>query len=452
MSDDTFDDLDHIIAISAVLLQGTDEAQRLFVQQRDAAAMFRGPEQDLVLETLGWRAIFSGALPDTVRALMKQVEASGDPQRVPALVIADDPPRVVKVVAHPAAHGTLAACVEVSDELMAHVLGVTESALIWSGRTFEPDFTSATLRRYVGTATEWLHPDDVVQYRNVIAAGATHGTVEARIRRADGDFRWHRVKIESRGTRWYAAASDVSNISFAQLFKDRFFSAMLHDLKTPVATVSLWEKILRDHCDDTELRQRALDAIRCSISMQTRVMTDLMDMSRALAGTLALARTPLSLESIVGAALREVQPAADAKAITIVRDTRQRLGRLYGDDGRVRQILVTILRNAIKYTDRDGVVTVSSRRLRGSIELSIRDTGRGIAPEMVDRVFEPLRRDREVPTPDSGLGISLALALRLAELHGGSLTASSPGLGMGATFTLKLPSISRQSTADSLVG
>jgi two-component system CheB/CheR fusion protein len=163
-------------------------------------------------------------------------------------------------------------------------------------------------------------------------------------------------------------------------------------------------------------------------------------MSRLTTGTLRLTLEPLSLDAILRAAAEVVQPAADARQIWLDVQAPPDAGPIIGDSIRLHQVCWNLLTNAVKYTPAGGMVTVTLRHDADHAVIEVRDTGVGIAPSFLPFVFEPFRQAQGRETRgDAGLGLGLAIARQLVELHGGTIAASSPGLDQGATFVVRLP-------------
>ena len=173
---------------------------------------------------------------------------------------------------------------------------------------------------------------------------------------------------------------------------------------------------------------------------QARLITDLLDLSRARSGKLRISLRPHELQPIIDDAVACARVIADAKEIRIEHRTRVAGLVVMLDVGRLRQVLDNLLGNALKFTPRGGCVLLASRMTATDVEIAIADTGRGIAPELLDSIFEPFAQAGAERDGDAtGLGLGLAIARELVALHGGSLEAKSPGVGCGSIFTLSLP-------------
>lgn len=230
------------------------------------------------------------------------------------------------------------------------------------------------------------------------------------------------------------AADEARN---ANRLRDQFMATIAHELRGPVSTILLWEQILRVDGLDANTRTQALDSIRGSATSQTLLLADLLDVSRAINGKLRVDARPLSIERVLSASIDDARPAAAGRNLRIDAFFEAELGQVLGDAHRLRQVFDNLLSNAIKWTETGGI-TVRARTRETSVEVEVADTGHGIAADFLPYVFDPFSQDAE----SGGLGLGLAIARQLVDVHGGSLTAASAGLGHGATFTVTLPCVS----------
>ena len=226
----------------------------------------------------------------------------------------------------------------------------------------------------------------------------------------------------------------------ANRMKDEFLATLSHELRTPLSAVLGWAVTLRTARLEGPAVARALEAIERNARAQTRLIEDLLDVSRIVNGKLRLDVRPVDIRAVVEAALDAVRPAARLKAIELAPALDAHAGSIQGDPARLQQVAWNLLSNAIKFTPRGGRVEVGLARFATSVELTVRDTGQGIAPAMLPLVFERFRQaDSSSARRHGGLGIGLALVKSLTELHGGRAEADSPGLGHGSTFRVRLP-------------
>jgi PAS domain S-box-containing protein len=222
--------------------------------------------------------------------------------------------------------------------------------------------------------------------------------------------------------------------------KDEFLAMVSHELRTPLNAILGWADMLRSGTLPVGKRERALEAVYGNATRQTKLIDELLDLSRIMSGKLQLERSASDLPAVVRSALDVVQPAADAKRIPIAVDADPSLGPFYADSGRLQQILVNLISNAIKFTPEEGAIQVCLRRADSAVELVVTDTGQGISPGFISAVFEPFRQaDRSTARRHGGLGLGLSIVKHLVEAHGGTIKAESGGDGQGSTFTVRLP-------------
>ena len=223
--------------------------------------------------------------------------------------------------------------------------------------------------------------------------------------------------------------------------KDEFLSTLSHELRTPLSAILGWTQILTRDTDPATPQQRhAIEVIDRNARAQAKLIDDLLDLSRIMAGKVRFELQQVSMADVTQAALESALPVAEAK------DIRARVlfdqGRMVvnGDPSRLQQIVWNLLTNAVKFTPKGGRVEVLLRRVNSYIELSVTDTGVGIPESFLPLVFDRFsQRDGSTTRAAGGLGLGLAISKQLAELHGGTIKASSPGEGMGSTFRLELP-------------
>lgn len=222
--------------------------------------------------------------------------------------------------------------------------------------------------------------------------------------------------------------------------KDEFLATLSHELRTPLNAILGWAQLLRTGKTAPKDIARGLEVIERNARTQARLVEDLLDMSRIISGKAKLDVKTVDLASVVETALESVQAAAQAKSIRLTKSLDPSVVRAAADGARIQQILWNLLSNAIKFTPNGGSVEVALRPAGDSIEIAVSDTGQGIAPEFLPHVFERFRQaDSSVTRLHSGLGLGLAIARHLTELHGGTIRAESDGIGKGAVFTVKLP-------------
>ena len=226
----------------------------------------------------------------------------------------------------------------------------------------------------------------------------------------------------------------------ANRIKDEFLATLSHELRTPLTAMLGWLSMLRAERLDQETAAHAIETVERNARAQAQLIEDLVDVSRIAGGKLNLEVRPMDLMPVIAAAVDIVRPAANARGIQIEISSDSSLGPVSGDPARLQQIIWNLLSNAVKFTSREGRVYVSLRRSGSSAELVVRDTGMGIHPDFLPNVFDRFRQaESPVTRSHRGLGLGLAIVRHLTELHGGTVTAESPGEGQGATFTIKIP-------------
>jgi PAS domain S-box-containing protein len=222
--------------------------------------------------------------------------------------------------------------------------------------------------------------------------------------------------------------------------KDEFLAVLSHELRTPLNTLRLWIGVLRSGPRDAQTIARAVDTIDRNAVLQARLIEDLLDVSRILSGRLRLAIERVDLPALIEAAIETVRAAADNKAIVLTTALEPATGPVLGDATRLRQVVWNLLSNAVRFTPAGGRVTVGLKRVGRDAELTVTDTGRGMAPGLLPHVFERFRQgEGGTARSHGGLGLGLSIARQIVELHGGTIRAASPGEGRGATFTVCLP-------------
>jgi signal transduction histidine kinase len=235
----------------------------------------------------------------------------------------------------------------------------------------------------------------------------------------------------------------------ANRIKDDFLGTLSHELRTPLHAIVGWVALLRTRPFDDEARGRALEIIERNARTEASLIEDLLDVSRITLGQLRLTWRPVELLPILNTVLDGIARTAEAKGVTI--STKLALDpdiAVRGDATRLRQVFWNLLSNAVKFTPPGGRVDVRAHAKDGRAVIAVADTGRGISPEFMPHMFERFGRgDHGTTSPDRGLGLGLALAHELIELHAGELTVSSPGVNQGATFVVSLPALATQGRA-----
>jgi signal transduction histidine kinase len=233
--------------------------------------------------------------------------------------------------------------------------------------------------------------------------------------------------------------------------KDEFLATLSHELRTPLHAMLGWTGMLRRGTMDSAERNRAIEVIERNTRLQAQLIEDLLDVSRIVTGKLRLDVRPLDLPPVIEAALDSVRVAAAAKAIRIETALDPDVGPVSGDADRLQQVVWNLCSNAIKFTPREGRVSVRLDAAGDHARIQVSDTGTGISPAFLPHLFERFRQaDSTATRAHGGLGIGLALVRHLVELHGGRVRAESAGEGQGATFTVELPLLATMATPAAL--
>ncbi len=337
-----------------------------------------------------------------------------------------------------------------------------------------PGFLSMTgLSRDQALGFGWIesvHPDDRERLMEAWHEALRSHVIfqaEFRFRLLTGEARWYRARVvpdrDDAGNvcGWVGAAVDLHELHLAlderaaalakaegarrlaeeaSQLKDEFLATASHELRTPLNAIVGWVHILQSGAPlNDEQRRQAVNAIDRNAKSQTRLIEDLLDVSRMIQGRVSLTVSAIDLRPVIEAAVDTIRHSAAAKDITIDVDLPPETIAVIGDAHRLQQVTWNLLANAIKYTSRGGHVDVSLERERGRAVVRVKDSGEGIDPSFLPHVFEPFRQGASSFSTRSGLGLGLAIVRRLVDLHGGRIAAESGGPGRGATFTVSLP-------------
>jgi PAS domain S-box-containing protein len=243
--------------------------------------------------------------------------------------------------------------------------------------------------------------------------------------------------------RLYREAQEANRV------KDEFLTTLSHELRTPLAAILGWVRLLRD--GKAKDPPHALEIIERSGQAQLQLISDLLDVSRIMSGKLRLDLRPLDPLRPVQAAVETIRPVAEAKDIHLECALDPDAEPILADPDRLQQLVWNLLSNAVKFTPSGGWVEVCLERTGAGIRVVVRDSGEGISAEFLPHVFDRFRQaDSTTARRHGGLGLGLAIVRSLAELHGGTAEAASPGAGHGATFTVSLPRLGRAATNDAV--
>lgn len=343
------------------------------------------------------------------------------------------------------------------------------------------DYTGTTFEQVEGwgwvTAHDPLDLPRVLRiWRNAFATGQPWED-EFRLRRGrDGMLRWHLSRAmpvrdaQGRIVRWFGTSTDVHDQKLAledysrllaseqrarreaeaaSRAKDEFLAVVSHELRSPLNAMLGWTQLLRTGSLSEEKRNAALEKIESSAQLQAKLVEDLLDISRIITGKLKIEMKPVEIGSAVLAAVEALRPTAQEKGITLAAMDGSAGALVHGDAGRVQQIVANLLTNALKFTPAGRRVEVAVGFSGDDVEIEVRDEGEGFAPDFLPRLFERFSQaDSSSTRKHGGLGLGLSIVRELVDLHGGEVTASSPGEGGGATFTVRLPIATDAGVAD----
>jgi PAS domain S-box-containing protein len=321
-----------------------------------------------------------------------------------------------------------------------------------------------------------LHPEDKEVVERAIARARETGAYEAdyRIVRPDKSLVWvterGRVVADADGnlTRVVGISRDVTGEREAaserehllqearhatdeaehqSRLKDDFLMTLSHELRTPMNVILGWLTIL-DRRNPLRDASSAIAVIRRNAEHQAKLIEDLLDMTRLMAGAVQLDLNEVDVGVFVEATIQGFQPAADEKDVHLTASVEPGIGKVLGDARRLQQMLWNLVQNAVKFTPSGGRVEVRAWRDGGQLRIEVQDTGQGIDPEFLPHVFERFRQQDASMTKEAyGLGLGLSIVKLLVELHGGSIEASSPGVGQGAKFSVQIPAAVAATTA-----
>ncbi|HTC45287.1 MAG TPA: response regulator [Steroidobacteraceae bacterium] len=240
----------------------------------------------------------------------------------------------------------------------------------------------------------------------------------------------------------------------ADRHKDEFLAMLAHELRNPLAPIRNAVHLMKMKAFEDPQLKLSRDIIERQLIQLSRLVDDLLDVSRITRGKINLARRRVELHELVARAVETVNPVIESRGHTLDIELPKRTLAIYGDPMRLTQALGNVLGNAAKYTDGGGRIALRAQRRHRDVEISVRDTGIGISPEVLPCIFDLFTQvDQRSGRPQGGLGIGLALVRQLVEMHGGSVTAASEGPGKGSEFVIRLPvSIERLAEAETVTG
>jgi signal transduction histidine kinase/ActR/RegA family two-component response regulator len=244
------------------------------------------------------------------------------------------------------------------------------------------------------------------------------------------------------------AAQD--ELARANRAKDEFLATLSHELRSPLNVIVGWVEMLKAEGVGAETYLRGLNVIERNVRAQVRLIEDVLDVSRIVSGKLQLEPRVVSVRKLVQAACDGLRPTATAKGLSLCLKTDAEDALHARVDGeRIQQVVANLLSNAVKFTPNGGQIDVSASSTAEHVVLSVRDTGQGIAPSFLPKMFERFRQADEGTTRrHGGLGLGLSISRHIVELHGGTIVAASEGEGQGATFTVTLPRLAADASLD----
>jgi PAS domain S-box-containing protein len=281
------------------------------------------------------------------------------------------------------------------------------------------------------------------QLRWVHASGQSYEGVDGEIKRFSGvvaDITPSKLAAEERERLLESERAARAEAERTSRMKDEFLATLSHELRTPLNAILGWAQVLRSETPTAEDLVQGLSTIERNARAQTQIIEDLLDMSRIISGKVRLDIMRIDLVTVLEQAIETVRPAAAARGIRLQPTLDRRVGPISGDPNRLQQVFWNLLSNAIKFTPRNGRVQILLERVNSHLEVSVVDSGEGIAPEFLPHVFDRFRQqDASTTRRHGGLGLGLAIVKQLVELHGGTVAAHSRGMGEGATFRVALP-------------
>ena len=220
---------------------------------------------------------------------------------------------------------------------------------------------------------------------------------------------------------------------------DEFYALIAHQLRTPLTPILGWARMLMQQRPDDPVLRRAAEVIERNVRIEVRLVDDMLDVTRIQRGTLELVMRPVDMSDICRSVVADQRRWTEGRTLSLDLDRPDRSLPVNADPARIEQIVTALVANAVRFTPDGGRVTVSALRQGSDVVCVVCDTGEGIAPTLLPRIFDFSLEVQHNAGRRGGLGVSLAIARYLAERHGGSLRAESEGPGRGARFTLRLP-------------
>jgi PAS domain S-box-containing protein len=343
---------------------------------------------------------------DLARTIRSRYEDPGSPYSV-ACVVRTGSPAMVK---------------EVSDEMIETAARGDEERL--------------ALVRALGLRSYIIVP---LTARGRTLGALTLVTAESRRFYTDDDFRFAQ-DVAFRAALAVDNARAYNDAQAANRLKDEFLATLSHELRTPLNAILGYSRMLHSGMLTVDKHARALRTVERNATSLTQIVEDILDVSRIISGKIRLNVQPVDLPAAMSAAVETVMPAAEAKQIRVQTILDPRAAPISGDPNRIQQIIWNLVSNAVKFTPKQGVVQVRLERVNSHVEIVVSDTGTGITPDFLPHIFERFRQaDSGTRREHAGIGLGLAIARHLVELHGGTIHAASDGRDKGSTFRVRLP-------------
>jgi PAS domain S-box-containing protein len=328
------------------------------------------------------------------------------------------------------------------------------------------EYTGRALDQMLGWGWKDVHDPATVdgvmaQWQRSLDTGEPF-EMEFPLRGADGKMKWFLTRVRplrdgsGKIARWFGVNTNIHDrkellrqLEAASHAKDEFLATVSHELRTPLTAILGWARLLREGADPIRI-QKGLMVIERNAKSQAQLIEDLLDVSRIISGKIRMSLKRVDLAAVATAALETAQPSAAARGVRIAISVDAGLGEIVADEDRLQQVIWNLLSNAVKFTPKGGEVSLRLARIESHATITVRDTGKGISPAFLPRVFDRFRQDDSSTTKQqAGLGLGLAIVRHLVELHGGTVTAHSQGDGKGATFEVCLPIRAVEPSVDS---
>jgi signal transduction histidine kinase len=232
----------------------------------------------------------------------------------------------------------------------------------------------------------------------------------------------------------------ADGLALANSAKDAFLAKLSHELRTPLGAILGWIGLMMDSKQGQNIQSQGLEVVHRNAVILSKLISDLLDVSRITTGMMSLEFGEVDLVLLINTAIQTFVPEGNDKKVMLVSVLDKKEGIIVsGDSVRLSEVLTNLISNALKFTPEGGVITISLRKENQTAIIEVEDTGIGIAPDFLDRIFEPFTQDKTAPGRIRGMGLGLSITKSLVELHHGTIQAESKGSGSGSKFTVRLP-------------